>query len=181
MKGEAVIKCGNQTMKMKKYTMMFAFLIAMIVSISCHAQITEADLNIGGIYLGQPMADVIKKFGQPVRRVSTPPAGSAPVFRCGNSEIVVKGRETVRSAHTLSGNDCFTTAGIGIGSTYDEVIKTYGKADSDSFITHPNVTQHYISYKIPKGNNIFWLLSFEMFKEKKVTCINIYEDDGSDY
>lgn len=172
MKGDAVIKYGEQTMKMKKYTMMLVFLIAMVVSISCYAKITEADLNIGGIYYGQPAADVIKKLGEPVRRQKTPPAGSAPVFKYGNAEILVKYndfRPTVWGVWIISGDGVYTAAGIGIGSSYDAVIKAYGPADFDSVLTHSNLKRYSVQYKIPniKPNEVA-SLDFEISPDKKV-------------
>ena len=35
----------------------------------------QSDMNIGGIYLGQPMADVIAMYGQPIAKEPLPPKG----------------------------------------------------------------------------------------------------------
>ena len=49
------------------------FLVAMLMSMMvmvcgvCSAQITEADLNIGGIYYGQSINEIVEKYGDPVR------------------------------------------------------------------------------------------------------------------
>jgi hypothetical protein len=40
-------------MKMKKLFMMLVMVAAVMASVTCYAQISIADLNIGGIYYGQ--------------------------------------------------------------------------------------------------------------------------------
>ena len=170
-------------MKGKKLFLVFVMMVSVMVSAVCYAQISKEDLNIGGIYFGQPMSDVINKLGAPVRRISTPPAGSAPVFRYGNNEIGVRGSEKspVRGVWVVTGNGdgLFTSRGITVGSTYDEVIKAYGKADSDSFITHPNVQHHSLLYYVPntnpKDSKAKGVLIFDMSSEKKVIHVSFAE------
>ena len=156
-------------------------MVAVMASVSCYAKITEADLNIGGIYYGQPAADVIKKLGQPVRRQVTPPAGSAPVFKYGNAEILVKYNDyhpAVWGAYVLSGDGVYTAAGIGIGSSYDAVIKAYGSADYDSVLTHSNLKQYFVSYKIPNIKpNMTASLGFQISPDKKVIKMFFSVDD----
>ena len=156
-------------------------MVAVMASVSCYAKITEADLNIGGIYYGQPAADVIKKLGEPVRRQVTPPAGSAPVFKYGNAEILVKYNDyhpAVWGAYVLSGDGVYTAAGIGIGSSYDAVIKAYGSADYDSVLTHSNLKQYFVSYKIPNIKpNMTASLGFQISPDKKVIKMFFSVDD----
>lgn len=122
---------------MKRILMAVLFMVAMMASITCYAKITVADLNIGGIYYGMPEAEVIEKLGNPIRMERTPPAGSAPVFKCGNAEILVRYNNIrpVWGAYVMSGDGVYTSAGIGVGSTYDDVIKAYGQADVDTILT----------------------------------------------
>ena len=146
----------------------------MMMSFSCYAQISESDLNIGGIYYGQTMEDVVKKLGQPVRRESTPPAGSAPIFRCGNSEIMVRSNANgVFAVFIRQGNDLFTAGGIGIGSSYDEVIKVYGKPDSESV--------NRIEYYVPKGKTARLELIFFINSNRIVNGMSFDYWDPADY
>ena len=155
--------------------LLLTLLITMMMSFSCYAQISESDLNIGGIYYGQTMEDVVKKLGQSVRRERTPPAGSAPVFRCGNSEIMVRFDRSNRVSLVLilRGNDLFTPRGIGVGSTYDEVIKTYGKPDEEK--------SSYVKYCIPKGKTARTELIFWINTDRIVRTIEFTYWDDADY
>ena len=69
----------------------------------------------------------------------------------GNAEILVRYNDynPVWGVSVLSGDGVYTAAGIGIGSSYDAVIKAYGSADYDSVLTHSNLKQYFVSYKIP--------------------------------
>ena len=167
-------------MRIKKLLMMMVVMVAVMASVSCYAKITEADLNIGGIYYGQPAADVIKKLGQPVRRQVTPPAGSAPVFKYGNAEILVRYNDynPVWGVSVLSGDGVYTAAGIGIGSSYDAVIKAYGPADFDSVLTHSNLKEYFVNYKIPNIKpNMTASLGFQISPDKKVIKMFFSVDD----
>lgn len=170
-------------MRIKKLLMMMVVMVAVMASVSCYAKITEADLNIGGIYYGQPAAYVIKKLGEPVRRQVTPPAGSAPVFKYGNAEILVKYNDyhpAVWGAYVLSGDGVYTAAGIGIGSSYDAVIKAYGPADFDSVLTHSNLKRYSVQYKIPNIKpNMVATLSFGISPDKKVIGMGFDEYDST--
>ena len=167
-------------MRIKKLLMTVVVLVAVMASVSCYAKITKADLNIGGIYYGQSEADVIKKLGEPVRREPTPPAGSAPVFKYGNAEIMVRFyKSPVWGVHLISGDGVYTAAGIGIGSSYDDVIKAYGQADIDSVLTHSNQQTYLVQYKIPNitpDQDAF--LSFGISPDKKVTGMSFIARDN---
>ena len=167
-------------MRMKKFLVMMIFMVTMLVSVSCYAQISEADMNIGGIYYGQSMEDVIKMFGQPIRKEPCPPHGSADVFKHNGSEISVRfawrtqSERYVSSVNLKSGSGFLTASGIGIGSTYNDVIKAYGKADLDTSIQNPNAVMHNLKYKIPKGNMDI-VLSFVLNNDKRVNSISFFE------
>ena len=67
----------------------------------------------------------------------------------------------------------------GTEKNIDEVIKAYGKADSDSFITHPNVQHHSLLYYVPntnpKDSKAKGVLIFDMSSEKKVIHVSFAE------
>lgn len=171
----------------KRTLMLIMFIVSLLaMSVTCYAKITVEDLNIGGIYYGQPASDVVKKLGNPTRMQVTPPAGSSPVFKLGNSEVLVKyvwnkDIQLVWGVSILSGNGASTAAGIGIGSNYEDVIKAYGKADYDSVLTHSGLQRYAVSYKIPnieQGTGAS--LDFAIGSDKKVIGISFgtYEYEG---
>ncbi len=113
------------------------------------------------------------------------------MFRYGNNEIGVRGGEElpVRGVFIVSGtgSGLFTSREIGIGSTYDEVIKAYGKADTDTFITHPNAQNaqyHGLGYFVPNINpkepGTRGYLHFSLSPDKIVTWI-AFEVESENY
>ena len=167
---------------MKRVLMALLFAVAMMASITCYAQITVADLNIGGIYYGMPYSDVTEKLGQPIRMEKTPPAGSAPVFKCGNAEILVHynhSSQKVNGVSVLSGDGISTAVGIGAGvSTYEDIINGYGQPDVD--YKYPSVSNgiiRMIEYKVPNVmNGQGAIMGFGIGTDKKVKLMN-YEEE----
>lgn len=163
---------------MKRILMAVLFAVAMMASITCYAQITVADLNIGGIYLGMSEAEVIEKLGQPIRRIKQAPAGgTAPVFKCGNAELVICCNSTapVESVDLLSGDGVYTAAGIGVGSSYEDVIKTYGQASHDTILTNPTAPLHTVQYRIKNLQpDTDGYLEFHFNSDKKVSNFSFY-------
>ena len=100
----------------------------------------QSDMNIGGIYLGQPMADVIAMYGQPIAKEPFPPKGidfifvkNGGKFRVGDVDTV--NRVTVRADSAAAG--LATKAGIKLGSTVDDIFNAYGTPSEDFTFPKP--------------------------------------------
>lgn len=106
--------------------------VMVLATVTCFAQISKSDLNIGGIYYEQPWSDFIAKYGEPIRKDKRPPVGYNNVFRYGNFEFIANhmGKSSY-VCEVLARDNCnfATKAGIRIGSTSAEVQAAYGKPD----------------------------------------------------
>ena len=52
-------------MNIKKLFMSAMVLTMILGTTNCFAQISKSDLNIGGIYYGQPLSELVRMLGQP--------------------------------------------------------------------------------------------------------------------
>lgn len=168
---------------MKRVLMLIMFIVSLLaMSITCHANITVSDLNIGGIYYGQSEEDVVQNLGQSVRKVPIPPHGNGDIFKRNGSEVCIAfgwKNQTERYAyriHVKQGNEFVTASGIGIGSTYDDVIKTYGQGTVDTILNPSNFQQNFVRYDVPNikprlGASLFFVIG----SDKKVEELLITE------
>ena len=117
-------------MNIKKLAASVVTALAVMATATCFAEISKSELNINGVYCGQPWSEVISKFGQPIKKQPSPPAGYRYTFRTGNSVFWVKPADngTVAGAGIESG-DISTKAGIRIGSSLSDVKSVYGIPD----------------------------------------------------
>ncbi|MDY6291191.1 MAG: hypothetical protein SPL86_06880 [Succiniclasticum sp.] len=117
-------------------------LMAMLMSVMvmvcgiCSAQITEKDLNIGGIYIGQSMDEIVAKYGNPIRKEPWGAKGNAYVFVINGSEIAItlsKDRDVC--GFSIKGNSkLILPSGIGLYASMDSIIKTYGQPDFNKVV-----------------------------------------------
>lgn len=160
----------------------------------CYAEIKESDLNIGGIYCGMPFEEVLKRFGEPVRAgnfggmrrkyyifnhdgaefavtLMMYDANGKPVYDYdgkGNPVVAMVGISNGTTFYLKGpGSRMLTAAGIGLGSTYDEVIKAYGKPDRDNF-------GRYVEYytEIDREKETRRYLGFGFGEDKRVNRMN---------
>ena len=128
-------------MKIKKFGV--AALLAIAVSAftgTCFA-IEESDLNIGGIYLGQPIKEVVAKMGKPVSKEKLKDIDFGYTTKLANkryeygfvkngakfSVIADKNVKGVTVNKTAEAAGLATKAGITLGSSDEDVLKAYGK------------------------------------------------------
>ena len=131
MKGEAVAKDCEMAMGIKKVFMSVLLLGILMLSGICYAEIKESDLNIGGIYCGQPIGDVIAKYGQPVEKRPGAPKGMIYTFISNGQKIRVSDKGEVSGVSVSGNGDIATKAGIKVGSTLEDVVKIYGTPSYD--------------------------------------------------
>lgn len=149
-------------MNVKKAVMTVVTMLAIMATGTCFA-VSKEDFVIGNIRLGQPLAEVIAKYGQPVQQeqsdeysryyfvkegngkwflVDTTPAGDRPVLSVAlNGDIKIA-----------------TKAGIKVGSTGAEVKNTYGEPVECLDINNTRIVMDDKNYQGP--------------------CIVSYETDG---
>ena len=118
-------------MNIKNLFMSVMVLAMTLGTADCFAQVSKSDLNIGGIYYGQPWSEVIATYGQPVRREKRPPAGHNNIFSYSNFEFIANPAKNEYVDSVLIKDNCTfaTKAGIHIGSTLAEVKAAYGEPD----------------------------------------------------
>ena len=119
-------------MNIKKLIASAVTALALMTTATCFAQISKSDMNIGGIYYKESLADVTAVYGQPIGKEKTPPAGYAYVFRYGNSTFTVSpwGENGYVCGVKVKDNcQLSTKAGIHIGSTQAEIQAAYGTPD----------------------------------------------------
>lgn len=137
-------------MKLRRLIAAALLTISLATTGTCFA-FDQSDMNIGGIYLGQPMADVIAMYGQPIAKEPFPPKGidfifvkNGGKFRVGDVDTV--NRVTVRADSAAAG--LATKAGIKLGSSVDDIFNAYGTPSEDFTFPEPNafVGSRVISY-----------------------------------
>ena len=173
---------------MKRVLMLIMFVVSLVaMSVTCYAKITVEDLNIGGIYYGQMEEDVVRNLGQSVGKVPIPPHGKGDIFKRNGSEVCIAfgwKNQTERYAyriHVKHGNEFVTASGIGIGSTYNDVIKTYGQGDVDTILNQSNSQQKFVRYDVPNikpglGASLFFVIDSD--KKVEEILITEYEYEG---
>lgn len=132
-------------MKIRKFGV--AALLAIAVSAftgTCFA-IEESDLNIGGIYLDQPIKEVVAQMGKPVSKEKLKDIDFGYTTKLANKRyeygfvkngakftvIADKNVKGVIVNKTAEAAGLATKAGITLGSSDEEVLKAYGKPTWD--------------------------------------------------
>ena len=117
-------------MNIKKLFISTIVTVMMLTTVTCFAQISKSDLNIGGIYYGQPWSDFIAKYGQPIRKEPRAGKGYNYVFRYGSIEFTANQYGDYVGTVFVKDNDTLATkAGIHVGSSLSEIQTAYGQPD----------------------------------------------------
>ena len=120
-------------MNIRKLFMSALVLTMTLATATCFAQISKSDLNIGGIYYGQPWSDFIAKYGQPIRKEPRAGKGYNYVFRYGSIEFTANQYGDYVGEVFVKDNDTLATkAGIRVGSSLSEIQTAYGQPDRTS-------------------------------------------------
>ena len=138
-------------MRIKTMVVTVLSVVMMMFSAVGFAQISEEDLNIGGIYFGQSMDEIVAKYGDSIRTLQGVPVGRRYVFLVDGSEIIISPGKGKAGTLMIEGDSkLLTNKGIGLQSTLDDVINVYGTPDSDEF--NPVYKIRNISYRV--GGNV---------------------------
>lgn len=118
-------------MRMKTLLVSAVMLLALAMSETGFAQISKSEINIGGIYGGCTLSEIINRFGQPVNKTDRAPKGYIYTFRSGNSvfSVDIIGTGPIEGMKVRQGRDLLTKAGVGIGSSLADIKAVYGEPD----------------------------------------------------
>ncbi len=126
-------------MNIRKLFMSAIVTAMMLVTTTCFAQISVSELNIGGVYIGQPVSEVIDRFGEPSSQ-GTSNTGEAYFWLARGSisdyRLIVQSSSD-RSGYVVVassgvGGDLLTKAGIGAGASLAAIKAKYGEPDEIS-------------------------------------------------
>ena len=117
-------------MRLKKLLVSSLTTLVIAVSLPCFAQIPSSIMIIGGLYIGQNFSEVISVYGKPVAEKVPAGRGKMYTFTKNGTEFNVRIlNDKVSEVDVFKVNGPSTISGIRIGSTPEEVTKTYGKPD----------------------------------------------------
>ena len=124
---------------MKKLLSIILSFIAVLM-IHCNseaADIQKADLNIDGICLDQPIAEIFARYGQPAEVKHGTPNGRICIFKMNGGKLRVYATSTgkdgsVYGVHITGDTGLATKTGIRVGSTAEKVVDIYGGKVPDS-------------------------------------------------
>ena len=126
-------------MNIKKLFLSAMVLAVILETAACFAQISKSDLNIGGIYYGQPLSELVRMLGQPEWRKP-----NFIKFKYGSSNIFITPSDTqdtvIQAIFSNGRHDLKTKAGIGYGSTLADIKAAYGEPDYVSSVGVTYVT-----------------------------------------
>lgn len=158
-------------MKLKKLLAASLTALAITVSVPCFAQIPSSIMIIGGLYIGQNFSEVVSVYGKPV--AEREPAGRGMMYtftKNGASFDVRICNDKVSEVAVNQINGPSTISGIRIGSTLEEVKKTYGKPDTENKFGDDYV----VEYTSKKNDDFTLILSFTL-KNGKVIQLGLDE------
>ena len=127
-------------MNIRKLFLSAIMLAMMIVTATCFAQISVSELNIGGVYIGQPITEVFDRFGEP-SEIGPSNTGEAYFWFVSGSNynyMLIVQSSSDRSGYVVVassgvGGNLLTKAGIGAGASLTSVKAIYGEPDEISW------------------------------------------------
>ena len=113
----------------------------------------------GGGYIGQPISEVIAKYGEPEEKKSEYGTTLYYIFSSPKGKILVNAYEKVNGVEVKEGSRISTKAGIKLGATSDKVESVYGAAKHVLFKNYENrkggrVPALYYTTTIPEGDKM---------------------------
>lgn len=158
-------------MRLKKLLVSSLTTLVIAVSLPCFAQIPSSIMIIGGLYIGQNFSEVISVYGKPVAEKVPAGRGKMYTFTKNGTEFNVRIlNDKVSEVDVFKVNGPSTISGIRIGSTPEEVTKTYGKPDEEDKFGD----EYVMSYKSKASDEFTRILSF-VVKNGKVVRLGLDE------
>ena len=140
-------------MTIKKAVMTVITMLVIMATGTCFA-VSKEDFVIGNIRLGQPLAEVIAKYGQPVRQEQSNEYSRYYFVKEGNAKwfLVDTAPTDDKSVLCVALNGdvkMATKAGIKTGSTGSELKKAYGEPDECLDINNNRISTDDKNYQGP--------------------------------
>lgn len=140
-------------MNIKKTVMTAITMLVIMATGTCFA-VSKEDFVIGNIRLGQPLAEVIAKYGQPVRQEQSNEYSRYYFVKEGNAtwflvDTAPAGDKQVLSVALNGDITVATKAGIKTGSTGAELKKAYGEPDECLDINNNRISTDDKNYQGP--------------------------------
>ncbi len=147
---------------------LFSFILTifmLIISTTTYAKVSSTDFAAGGIYIGQPVSEVVSIYGMPIS--VRPAAGKGEIYSYGQYgtvfDIRTVGRETVEGVISRGNNGIATKAGIRYGSHINQIRAAYGMPD---FQRYDKYSGNYVmEYNYNPSKNYSWVLHFDIKNE----------------
>ena len=149
-------------------------LALLLFTSTCFAKITKDDFCIGGVYIAQPMSEVIAKYGEPEVKKNDEGDPRYYVFSSPKGKILVGSYDKVTWAQVEKGSRIATKAGIKLGVTSDKVESVYGTARHVTYKDgkRGRVPALLYSTSIPEGDNMRVIeMAFILNKDNTVKTI----------
>ena len=171
-------------MNIKKTIQTLITITAILICFPCFATIPKEEMTIGDIYIGQPLQEVFQKYGKPVSQEESYNNRKLHyIIKNGiiNSFAVIAEETSYKpiTGVSLTANiGLKTKAGIGIGSTKEEIKQIYGTPDICTTPTGSSVsieeTQGALELKYKANNNEPYELKITLAgPNQEVTAIGI--------
>ena len=147
-------------MCLKKLLVSSLAILSLTITVPCFAQMTQEDMVIGGLYIGQRYSEVMEIYGRPsgIMRETDDPGRIFSFIDNGTEFNVRIINDRVAGVEVFGKNTLSTKAGIRIGSTVNKVKKTYGEPDEERGTGNSCI----MYYKYDAGDNHTWILTIEV-------------------
>lgn len=163
-------------MKLKKAILTGVTAAMMLATATCFAQIYKDDLIIGGIYYGQPVSEVINKYGQPVHKT-----GYDLIFNYGNAQVIIilsDDKQTVAGTVFAGSHNTNlkTRAGITYGATLSDLRAAYGEPDAIEGVDGGNRATYVTDLEDGNQYSLYFLLGYNDGKALEMGYIKRRKD-----
>ena len=146
----------------KKFCLLFTFIIAMLSPINCSAQIQPAQCFLGNLTVGTPINAALRIYGNPVRKEVI---GSMQKYIYGDGSFWFNVKDgIILDICSESNNEIKTADGFSVGMGMQAMYNAYGRPDS--FNQYGNIKVY--SYTKAAGRISSTELSFSVVNNKIV-------------
>ena len=147
---------------------LFSFILAifiLLIPVTTYAKVSSTDFVAGGVYIGQPVSEVVSIYGMPIS--VRPAAGKGEIYSYGQYgtvfDIRTSGRETVEGVISSGNNGVATKGGIKYGSHINQIKAAYGTPDFQGYNKYNG--NYVIEYNYNPSKNYSLVLHFDIKNE----------------